>query len=147
MNRIVETRAVKNAPSLLIRTKRKSEKLHPIEVFESLINREQALADRSRSVFSLVVYPLEQIRGVKHPLRTLEAALLRRVRSIDEIGWLKENVLAVLLPATGFKGASSFANRFARSLNGTVEALPFRVFAYPSYWYQSDKSNGNTTRS
>ena len=110
--------------------------LVPVDVFDVLINRERARADRSGSEFSLVVYPLEEGGKSRRPLRTLEGALRRRVRSIDEIGWFQEGVVAVLLPATGLKGAQRFAESFAHSLNGRGQVLPFSVFSYPSCWYQ-----------
>ncbi|MBN1837422.1 MAG: sugar transferase, partial [Spirochaetales bacterium] len=124
------------------RTQKGSSILHPIQDFDVLIHRERARADRSGSEFSLVVYPLDQSRGVGRALRTLEAALRRRVRSIDEIGWFQESVLGVLLPATGLEGARAFGESFAHSLNGSGESLSFRVFSYPSRWYQGGGYSG-----
>jgi len=94
-----------------------------------------------------VVYPLEQGKGLGRALRALEGSLRRRVRSIDEIGWFQDGVLAVLLPATGLEGARSFAESFAHSLNGSGESLSFRVFSYPSCWYQGGSYHGTGSRS
>ncbi|MBN1837675.1 MAG: sugar transferase, partial [Spirochaetales bacterium] len=128
------------------RTHKDSNTLHPIQDFDMLIRRERARADRSGSEFSLVVYPLEHGPRPQRILRTLEEALRRRVRSIDEIGWFQEGVLGVLLPTTGPEGAQTFAESFAHGLNGSGESLRWQVFTYPSHWYHGGDSGAAGTR-
>ncbi len=109
-----------------------------IRDFAALLNRERARADRAGSEFSLVVFPLERAQRAEPILRLVQTALRRRIRSIDEIGWLQDHLLAVLLPSTGVEGARFFAADFIRGLPEKIGPLSYQLFTYPGSWFPED---------
>jgi lipopolysaccharide/colanic/teichoic acid biosynthesis glycosyltransferase len=98
------------------------------DIFQALLRHERARVDRDGTEFCLVVFPAE-----------LRASLLdhvrRAMRSIDEVGWLDERTVGVLLPITSFEGGVVFAGRVAASLDVPAAGPPFEVFSYPGHWF------------
>jgi lipopolysaccharide/colanic/teichoic acid biosynthesis glycosyltransferase len=107
------------------------------EVFQALICHERARVDRDGTEFSLVVFPAELRALLLDPIR-------RAMRSIDEVGWLDERTVGVLLPITSLEGGMAFAGRVAASLDSPSAALPLKVFSYPRHWFlQSAEERGS----
>jgi lipopolysaccharide/colanic/teichoic acid biosynthesis glycosyltransferase len=104
--------------------------IYDIEIFAALIRHERSRADRSGKAFSLVVFPLgDRVTSRSFVKRTCDR-LRKTMRSIDEIGWLDEGSVGVLLPSTPSEGARHFARR---ATVGEAEAQ-FRIFTYPEHW-------------
>ena len=64
--------------------------------------------------------------------------LAKAMRSIDEIGWLEDGRIGVLLPATTLEGAHQFARRASVGEKG----LSYKVYIYPDHWI-SDYSDAS----
>jgi len=57
------------------------------------------------------------------------------MRTIDELGWIDQTSVGVLLPSTNCEGARQFAKRVAVG----EAAADFRVFTYPEHWARDFK--------
>ena len=102
----------------------------PAEQFAAILDREMALARRYDSEFSLVVFSgvhMERIEDRKE-------ALLRRIRSTDEIGWLDEQRIGIILPDTSMEGAQKLADDISAQLSTPESPLSCRAYTYPSQW-------------
>jgi len=119
--------------------------IYDVEVFSALLRHERSRADRSGKSFSLVVFPLgERVASRSFVKRTCDK-LRKTIRSIDEIGWLDEDSIGVLLPSTSSEGARHFARR---ATAGETE-IQFRILTYPEHWApdfkeEHAKSNNET---
>jgi len=98
--------------------------------FSALIRHERCRADRSGKTFTLVAFSFDE--NTVSPARVKEACdrLAKAMRSIDEIGWLEDGRIGVLLPATMLEGAHQYARRAAAGEKG----LSYKVFIYPDHW-------------
>jgi lipopolysaccharide/colanic/teichoic acid biosynthesis glycosyltransferase len=56
------------------------------------------------------------------------------VRSTDQIGWLDNSTLGVLLPSTELEGAWIFAAKFQQDYFARQAPAPFTVYCYPDHW-------------
>jgi lipopolysaccharide/colanic/teichoic acid biosynthesis glycosyltransferase len=109
---------------------------------EAVLHRERARADRNNSEFSLVLF---RVRADETRL-TLRLArlMLRRSRTIDELGWFDETCIAALLPYTNAEGARAFSENVLQQAQEQLIPAMCRIYTYPSAWYfESDKQNSN----
>ncbi len=132
----------------LIATKSKQRKpayagIHDAEVFTALIRHERNRADRSGKSFSLVVFPMEGRCASRAQVKKACDRLRRTIRTIDEIGWLDDSSVGVLLPSTPCEGARQFAQRAAL---GEGESA-YRIFTYPEHWTQDFREELKTADS
>ncbi len=106
------------------------EGLYDPGVFRRLLERERARADRGGDHFALLALtPTEEHAGYMGCLvRTLRA----RLRSGDDIGWLEDRSIGVLLPATATSGAWKVAKDVCLRLPADTPAPACKVYAYPS---------------
>ncbi len=109
--------------------------IYDIDVFTALIRHERSRADRSGKSFSLVVFPMGDRSGSVSYVRKTCDRLRKTMRTIDEIGWIDESSVGVLLPSTPCEGARQFAKRAAV---GEAESA-YRIFTYPEHWTQDFK--------
>lgn len=100
------------------------------EVFTALIRHERSRADRSGKAFSLVVFQLAEKFQSRSHVKKLCDRLKKTMRTIDEIGWVDESSVGVLLPSTTSEGALFFAKRAAI---GEAQSA-YRIFTYPEHW-------------
>jgi lipopolysaccharide/colanic/teichoic acid biosynthesis glycosyltransferase len=129
------------ASSILRRGERsRKESLCAAEVFQALLCHERARVERDGTEFSLVVFPCEWREPLLDPLR-------KAMRSIDEVGWLDQRTVGVLLPITSFEGGVAFTRRVAAFLGTQAAEMPLEVFSYPQHWYpQSREERGDGGR-
>jgi lipopolysaccharide/colanic/teichoic acid biosynthesis glycosyltransferase len=104
-----------------------------VRAFRSVLDHERARSDRSGQSFALVVFTLREQDGPYELRRTAELLAIR-LRSIDEIGWLSQDRLGLLLPYSLPESAWKLADDFTADypLSGTPPAC--EVFAYPTNW-------------
>jgi lipopolysaccharide/colanic/teichoic acid biosynthesis glycosyltransferase len=100
--------------------------MHPPELLREVLRRERARSDRNSHGFSMLLY---RVAGRTDATRELVETLARRVRSTDELGWLDDTQVAVILPETSRAGAQRLAEDVERSLG--ERAVPCKVFTYP----------------
>jgi lipopolysaccharide/colanic/teichoic acid biosynthesis glycosyltransferase len=102
--------------------------------FASILNRERDRADRTGQGFSLVVFELGTVGENSACARLLVPILTNRVRSTDDIGWLEDGRLGVVLPHTTPDSAWKFVGNVRHALNGGSAPIECIVYAYPSSW-------------
>ena len=74
-------------------------------------------------------------------IKQVAGGIRAKMRSIDEIGWLNEQKIGVLLPVTNFQGGRRFVSRVCESERFPCPSIPSNVFTYPQLW--PTDSNGN----
>lgn len=105
--------------------------LHTAAQMATILERERARADRTRTGFSLLVLR-SRTGGRKHATLHRAANYLRhRLRATDELGWLDDEQLCVVLSATMPTGAWKIVE--AIRSDWRAEEMPeFTVYYYPS---------------
>jgi lipopolysaccharide/colanic/teichoic acid biosynthesis glycosyltransferase len=109
--------------------------IHSATVFQALLRHERSRSDRDGSKFSLAVFDISGMSSNGKGIRRAGRHIQEKMRSIDELGWLDEQRLGVLLPVTGVEGGKKFATRVG-------ESMPCTVFTYPTHWLSG--SNGDS---
>ena len=108
--------------------------VHSAREFASILNRERDRTDRTGREFSLVVFETGAGSRKSASVRNLVATLTQRIRSTDDIGWLKDGRIAVTLPHTTPDVAWKFIENVRRALGVIAPAPDCTVYAYPSCW-------------
>jgi lipopolysaccharide/colanic/teichoic acid biosynthesis glycosyltransferase len=111
--------------------------IYDVSVFSALIRHERSRADRAGKAFSLVAFTIE---GRALPASRIEAIcerLDKAMRSIDEIGWMEDGRIGVLLPSTTLEGA----HQYARRASAGEKELSYQVFIYPDHWISDYKDD------
>ncbi len=116
--------------------------------FRMTMQQERTRADRYQRDLSLLTLDLARGQGQQPSGRLLARALLRRLRSSDQIGWLEHQVLGVLLPETPGEGAWQLSEEILKALEGSLNREACRVYTYPSKWLgaAADKPLGVSNR-
>ena len=100
--------------------------------FRRILRRERDRTDRSGEPFSLITFAARDAETAEDTFIRLMKIFRRRLRWIDEIGWLDANRLAVALPGTGFSRAMDVADNVCLSFPED-ELLPVcEIYCYPS---------------
>lgn len=119
------------------RVARADERIRSANEMRQILLRERARADRNSHLFSVLVFDFESPRSEADP-QDLVRHLAERVRMSDEIGWLEDRRLAVLLPETTRSGACVVAEDIGQA---APEAPRPDVIQYPAD-RDSDRGNG-----
>ena len=110
-----------------------SHRIHSIERFHDLIERERSRADRTGIRFSLVVFRFAgRKRDTYQTLHHLAGLLTTRARTGDEIGWFDKTSLAVILIGSGEVDAAKFGQNVTASLPEGVTTPKVSVYIYPT---------------
>jgi GGDEF domain-containing protein len=105
--------------------------LHSANQTAVIIERERSRADRTGSGFSLMVITCIESQQRKAALVRFADYLTTRIRLSDELGWLADNKLAIVLPATEPSGAWRLAELRQDERSG-AHAFDYKVYSYPS---------------
>lgn len=105
--------------------------LYTSDQMRSVLNRERSRSDRTGLIFSLVIYTLAG-RDRDARLRALVRILRRRLRTTDEVGWLNDDHLAVVLLDAPHEGACKVAGDVAAAWPRGWPRLNCEVCTYPS---------------
>ena len=111
--------------------------------FAAILRYERARVDRSGESFSLVSLEIGQLHGRTGEIKKIVQSLRERIRTTDQLGWLDENTLGLLLPGTNLEGAWSFVVKFEREYFGEQPPVPFTVYTYPEHWLQEGNGSGS----
>lgn len=104
-----------------------------IRAFRRVVDHERARSDRSGQPFAIVVFDL---RDPAAPLEWHATAelLAARLRTIDEIGWMAQNRLAVLLPYSSVEAGAKLGDDVVAAHTLDITPPNWKVYAYPSRW-------------
>ena len=122
----------------------KQDTLDPQTKFIKSIERERARTDRNGNGFSLISYSVNKSKLDRPSNRRLLSILPERMRLTDELGWIDNEHVGVLLYATKWEDAG----RFAAQIDDTIlsEGLPapvYNIYSYPSSPDFPDRGSGN----
>ncbi|MCP4715460.1 MAG: hypothetical protein GY868_10110 [Deltaproteobacteria bacterium] len=106
--------------------------------FVNELDRERTRADRSRGLFSLVIYTVPTEAAEGRVVRQLSQAVGSRMRCYDSSGWLAEKSWGVLLPDTAYEDACRFADMLDTISGCSAGDLRREVFSYPEMRWELD---------
>jgi hypothetical protein len=106
--------------------------------FRAILERERARVNRNGHEFSLVVFELGSVSQDSAHARHVTDGLKHRVRAIDEIGWLDEHRIGVVLPYTAPEGALKLADDIGQTITTRALSFSYTVYTYPSRWMAGD---------
>jgi lipopolysaccharide/colanic/teichoic acid biosynthesis glycosyltransferase len=105
--------------------------LNPPEKTRAIIERERTRSDRTATGFSLLVISASGGRRGKATLVRVANHLRTRIRLTDEIGWLDDHQLCLVLSATLPAGAWNVADSVRKEFADEI-GLEYKVYYYPS---------------
>jgi lipopolysaccharide/colanic/teichoic acid biosynthesis glycosyltransferase len=107
---------------------------------------ERALADRNGVRFSVVRLQLHWASRFQ-PLPTARSlsTVLSLVRTTDDVGWIDDRSLGLLLPNTSAAGAQCVAERISRALVAAGRKPQFEVCTYPTTLADAGKEPSQVT--
>jgi lipopolysaccharide/colanic/teichoic acid biosynthesis glycosyltransferase len=111
-------------------------KIHSSKEFRTLLERERARSNRNGREFSVVVFYLDNLNHHNEELVHFIHVLTNRIRSTEEIGWLKENEsIGIILPDTAFDGAKNLAHELCVLIKRSSTPPAHKVYSYPRHWF------------
>ena len=121
---------------------------HSAREFASILNRERDRTDRTGQEFSLAAFDVDNGRGKQSSARLLVEILLQRIRSTDDIGWLRDGRIAAVLPHTKTDDALKFVDKIRQEYRENTPPPDCKVYTYPSSWFAQgdDVSSPKTHR-
>jgi len=99
--------------------------VHQKDTFTAFLRHERERCDRSRGVFTLISFEAGSV-NLKE--------LLGTIRDVDEVGWLDEYTIGLMLYRTQRAGAQPFILRFF------PEDAPYEISIYPPDWKKENRA-------
>ena len=103
-----------SSPSLARNVPR--QEIHSPNAFRAVVHRERARSDRNSRGFVIVAFEVGGNGDRPHRARILIETLQTRCRLTDEVGWIDDRRVGVLLPDTDSDGARVLADHVRREL-------------------------------
>jgi lipopolysaccharide/colanic/teichoic acid biosynthesis glycosyltransferase len=94
--------------------------------------RERARADRTGERVSVVAFAPRRPAAGRRTWERLVPVLQARLRATDELGWLDQGQLCVVLPGTGAPGAAKLVEDVLQRLPEDVPLPVATIYSYPS---------------
>lgn len=116
--------------------------IYAVKEFRRLLERECARADRVGLHFALINFDLGASKNNGASSGHLINLLSRRMRTTDELGWLDDLHIGLLLFDTGLGAACRFANTIRATISPLVKFLDYNVYVYPADNQDLEKRNG-----
>src|SRR5262249_44134309 len=107
------------------------ESVYPVDVFHFLLHRERARTDRTGETFSVIAFAPCDEDSAPPPWQRLVKILQRRLRSTDDVGWLDDRQLGVLLPFTESSGAWTVVDSVRLLFSEDMPWPHCTVYTYP----------------
>ncbi|MBT6153909.1 MAG: sugar transferase [Planctomycetaceae bacterium] len=101
--------------------------IHPPTQMNAVLERERARADRNAGCFSVIVFSVADC-----DVRRLSQEAKKRVRCIDDVGWIDRNSLGVLLVDCSVETAQQIARDLLKQLPAGETMPACRVEGYPA---------------
>ena len=120
----------------------------PESAFLACIRKERQRSDRSRATLSLISLRLpKRASAYDAGLDYALEGILRRVRLLDEVGWLEPGVVGILLPETSKEGAWRLVKDLQRNdTTGNLRTAEIAIYVYPDPTDPGPGDNGNGRR-
>jgi GGDEF domain-containing protein len=110
--------------------------------FRLRVQRERTRADRHSLGFSIVSFDVARNGDDLSRTSALVKVLKKRCRVTDEIGWLNEEKVGVILPDTNAEGAQVFADDVRCALANPGPPSSCRVHVYPTHRTRAPGKDG-----
>lgn len=111
------------------------------ETFRAILERERARSDRNSHLFSLAVFDVGRNAARGEMTEHLARVLTSRIRFTDEVGWLGDTIIGVLLPETPAAGAWKFAEDVCGALADPGPPPACKVYTYPIEGLAHDRNS------
>ncbi|NIR51881.1 sugar transferase [candidate division KSB1 bacterium] len=118
-------------PFFKVKQNRLELRLLSVEKMRHKILQEQARADRNGHAFSLVAFAGADLSHDVQYLEQLTQALVRRKRLTDEVGWLRNGQIVILLPDTPAEGARKVVEYVNKTWDKRYSEPEWTVYVYP----------------
>jgi lipopolysaccharide/colanic/teichoic acid biosynthesis glycosyltransferase len=116
-----------------------------IEKFNQILDRERARSDRNGHGFSVISYVIKPDAIYCPSTRLLLRVLPKRIRITDEIGWVDDERIGILLYSASQDDARIFAEQIDEKIKLSTGTSPrFTIYAYPAAndWPGNGKGRG-----
>jgi len=125
------------------------EGISSIEDFYRALERERSRANRSGMPFALVSFQAKNARLNGNYAGYLAKAICDRMRTTDEVGWIDQQHIGLILYNTGEKGAWGFVEAINTAVSNEIDQPQCKVYIYPaessdSGEAKSEKQNNKT---
>ncbi len=113
------------------------------DIFNALLIHECHRVERNKNAFALVLFTITSHKKTRFSERVLCDLIKKEMRAIDEIGWVDNSKIGVLLPSTDTMGGEQFAARVASAFPWKNQKINYSVYAYPDHWINSEDKKPN----
>ena len=104
-----------------------------VSEMRKILLSERARADRNGHEFSIIILDIDHDHYDQKQIDNLFQVLKCRLRSIDEIGWLSENQISIVLMYTIGENATKVAADITGLIDESIIQLK-KILTYPSRW-------------
>jgi hypothetical protein len=118
---------------IINRKKKENQLIHSTEDIYNILEYECSRTNRNNEEFSLIVFIVKN-RKKRHFNHFLKV-LFKRKRVIDEIGWLDENSLGLVLPGTNNKNARIIGEGMKDTYSSGKLDIKISYYSYPDKWF------------
>jgi lipopolysaccharide/colanic/teichoic acid biosynthesis glycosyltransferase len=118
--------------------RREFHNIHSRKTFAKILDREIARVHRSSLRFSVVNFNFGNNEKSSVFLRHLVNLLSKRLRLTDDMGWIDDEHIGVLLYNTNSTDAYGFAKNIQETLASKTSLLDYEIFIYPQNDQQKD---------
>jgi lipopolysaccharide/colanic/teichoic acid biosynthesis glycosyltransferase len=112
--------------------------LHGADTMRKILIRERVRTDRTSDPFSVITFTPRRQEQTETLWPRLVGLLGKRLRCTDEMGWLREHQLCVVLPHTTPAGAWTVADGVCIKLPEEILPPLCTVYSYP--WKEADRN-------
>ena len=107
--------------------------IHSSVEFKKRIAAQRNISNRGQYEFSLLVYSTTTDGFTWEPRVVRE--MVKRIRSVDEIGWIDNQRIGFVLPYTSVDGAEKLASLISNAIKDSVQPLEYFIYNHPSKTY------------
>jgi hypothetical protein len=125
--RVLAMASRQGGPMIFNATSKKPSVVTPAREFREVIERERARAERYGRPLSILQFRKSQNPATGGLERVVGAALSRRLRETDHVGWTQEGWIAVVLPDTDRAGATKVASEVAERVRRTDPSISIAI--------------------
>lgn len=106
--------------------------IHPGEIFLSVIRRETSRYNRNKRPFSVISLDISPYVTDKNSIDNVIQNISSRIRISDDIGWLTDTTVGLLLAETDRDGTESLVQSLLDTINTEYADIILTVYHYPS---------------
>jgi hypothetical protein len=123
----------KNRFWILNKKKKESLSIHSKEDIYKILEYECSRTDRNNKEFSLIIFSIKDLK--KNHYNNFLKLLFKRKRAIDEIGWLTNNSLGLVLPGTNNDNARIIGEGLKDNTHSKKLKIQISYYSYPDKWF------------